>query len=166
MKPIFKFENQTTPNGLFYDKKSHSYQEIPELPKKSQFDFRMMICSILKKRSEKSFDENYKKLIKIFNSCYLRLILKEILVPKYQFNFCRQESDFIFMEIHNLSTQKDEKYFQTLKLEIRKYLKNHPSFEYDNNYSQYSEKKFDIYVKCYHIKEHNLQYKKEKNIGI
>lgn len=147
MKPIFKLENQTTPN-LSYNKKNHSYEEYSEIPKKSDsdFDFRILIHSILKRISENQLDEKYQKLIKIFKSIYNKLILKEILNPEYHFKFMRNESDMIFCIINKISINNlNEIYFQKLENSIILYLIEKNLI--DINISNDKEKRYQFHLR-------------------
>lgn len=154
MKPIFKLENQTTPEGLYYDKKSHHYEQYDEI-KRNEFSFDSLIFSLLKRISEKNYDKSYQKLTRIFISCYSRLILKEIFKEKYHFKHLRQESDFIFCYIHGISLKYDREYYRILKETLRKYLnklevttENREIFvNFERKFFTYSDENFEKYVK-------------------
>lgn len=155
MKPIFKLENQTGREGLYFDKKSHSYQEYDEI-KTKKFDFDCLIFSLLKRISEKNLDNSFKKLSQIFISCYSRLILKEIIKDDYNFKHLRQESDFIFCQIFNLSLKYDEKYYQKLREILRKYLNKLEVTPENREIFTIFERKF----REYHLEMRDIQAKK------
>lgn len=155
MKPIFKLENQTGREGLYFDKKSHSYQEYDEIKTKN-FDFDCLIFSLLKRLSEKNLDNSFKKLSQIFISCYSRLILKEIIKDDYNFKHLRQESDFIFCQIFNLSLKYDEKYYQKLREILRKYLNKLEVTPENREIFTTFEMKF----REYHLEMRDIQAKK------
>lgn len=164
MKPIFKLENQTGREGLYFEKKSHSYREYDEISQKSdvQFSFKIVIMSLLKKLNM-GIDLNNsqcEKMMKIFKSCYCRMIYEK----KIHHYELKPQCDFILMKYFNIPMKYDEKFFRTVGKMYIHYLIMKDIVKFDEK--ERIKDIFKKFVKSNLIGEHNRQYMKEKNIGI
>lgn len=164
MKPIFKLENQTGREGLYFEKKSHSYKEYDKISQKSdiQFSFKIVVMSLLKKLSM-GIDLNSpqcERMMKIFKSCYCRLISER----KINHHELKPQCDFILANYFHIPLKYDENFFRTVGKMYIKYLLMKDILQHEQK--EKIKNTLENFIKSNLINEKNKQYKKEKNIGI
>lgn len=164
MKPIFKLENQTGREGLYYEKKSHSYQEYDKISQKSdkEFSFDIVVMSLLKKLNMKIDlkSSQCEKMVKIFKSCYCRMIYER----KIHHYRLKPQCDFILANYFHIPLKYDEKFFRTVGEMYIHWLIMKDIIKYDEK--ERIEKTLRIFIRTNLVGEKNKQYLKEKNIGI